>query len=298
MSFSISSSIVVSLDGALLAAMLGLMVGSFCNVVILRIPQMLMQEDTPSDPCPSLSLMQPRSHCPSCLHPLRPQHLIPVFSFFWLKGRCAFCAQAISPRYWKTELMVCAWWVFCAFKFQVLSLLGQSDLAPALFLSQLASALLWAMLGSALICLAQIDWEHQLLPDAITQPFLWLGLLSAHVGLLGLSPKASLLGAVIGYMSFWLVANIYLLLSSREGLGQGDMKLLALLGAWMGPMSLIPLVLLASTSGAVVGLWRLKVSKDLDIHEPIAFGPFLILSAFTLLIIGPHQVLELLALSN
>jgi len=298
MSFSIPSSIVFALDGALLAALLGLLVGSFCNVVILRMPQMLMQEDAPSSPPPSWGLVKPRSHCPSCLHPLRPKHLIPVFSFFWLKGRCAFCAQSISPRYWKTELMVCAWWVFCAVKFHVLSLLGQSDLATALFLSQWASALLWAMLGSALICLAQIDWEHQLLPDAITQPFLWLGLLSAHFGLLGLSPKSSLLGAVIGYMSFWLVANIYLLLSSREGLGQGDMKLLALLGAWMGPMSLIPLVLLASTSGALFGLWRLKVSKDLDIHEPIAFGPFLILGAFTLLIVGPHHVLEFLALSN
>ena len=279
-----------------LIAIFGLIVGSFCNVVVWRLPQMLLQEDTQSLSTKRVNLMWPRSHCPHCLHPLRPQHLVPVLSFMWLKGQCADCAQKISPRYWATELLVSLWWMFCAVKFQLLDLSAHDSLAQHLFLTQWTSAFLWALMGSALICLAQIDWEHQLLPDAITQPFLWLGLLSAQFGLLGLTAKSSLLGAAMGYMSLWVIAKIYRLASSRDGLGQGDMKLLALFGAWMGPLSLIALVLLASSAGALFGLWRLKVSKDLDLHEPIAFGPFLILAAFTLLLLGPDQVLAFLAL--
>ena len=281
-----------------LIAIFGLIVGSFCNVVVWRLPQMLLQEDTQGLSAKRVNLMWPRSHCPHCLHPLRPQHLVPVLSFMWLKGQCADCAQKISPRYWATELLVSLWWMFCAVKFQLLDLSAHDSLTQHLFLTQWTSAFLWALMGSALICLAQIDWEHQLLPDAITQPFLWLGLLSAQFGLLGLTPKASLLGAAMGYMSLWIIAKIYFLLSSRDGLGQGDMKLLALFGAWMGPLSLIALVLLASSTGAVFGLWRLKVKKDLDLHEPIAFGPFLILAAFTLLLLGPEQVLAFFGLKT
>jgi len=270
--------------------LLGLLVGSFLNVVIHRLPRMLerqwqreaalLQGQEP-DPLPRYDLIQPRSACPACHAPIAARHNVPVLSWLWLRGRCHHCKAPISARYPLVELFTALASAVVAWRF------GYG-----------AATLLGLLLTWALIALALIDLDTQLLPDAITQPFLWLGLLSAHFGLLGLSPKSSLLGAVIGYMSFWLVANIYLLLSSREGLGQGDMKLLALLGAWMGPMSLIPLVLLASTSGALFGLWRLKVSKDLDIHEPIAFGPFLILGAFTLLIVGPQHVLEFLALSN
>ncbi len=279
---------------AMLAAVLGLVVGSFCNVVILRLPRMLMQEAAHN----TLNLTAPRSHCPKCLHPLQWQALIPVVSFFWLKGRCAHCAESISARYWKTEALVSLWWLICAAQFQLLKLSGQVGGLQPLFYTQATSALLWALMGSALICLAQIDWEHQLLPDAITQPFLWLGLLSASGGFLALSTKESLWGAVTGYLCFWGIAKIYLLVSKREGMGQGDMKLLALFGAWLGPLPLIPLVLLASTSGALFGLWRLKIKKDLDIDEPIPFGPFLIASAFALLLLGPNQVLHFLALTR
>ncbi len=279
---------------ALLAALLGLVAGSFCNVVVLRLPRMLMQDAAHS--IPPLSLMAPRSHCPKCLHPLLWQHLIPVVSFFWLKGRCAHCAERIASRYWQTEVLVSLWWLICAGQFQLLTLNTPSTGLQALFFTQLTSALLWALMGSALVCLAQIDWEHQLLPDALTQPFLWLGLLGASCGFLGLSVKESLWGAAAGYMSFWGIANLYLLVSKREGMGQGDMKLLALFGAWLGPLPLIPLVLLASTSGALFGLWRLKITKNLSANEPIPFGPFLILSAFALLLLGPKQVLHFLAL--
>jgi leader peptidase (prepilin peptidase)/N-methyltransferase len=281
---------------ALLAALLGATVGSFCNVVILRLPRMLIEETSSSIDPQGLSLSAPRSHCPKCLHPLHWHQLMPVVSFFWLKGRCAHCNESISPRYWRTEVLVSLWWLFCAGQFQLFKL---SALAPGLqplFYTQATSALLWALMGSALICLAQIDWEHQLLPDAITQPFLWLGLLGASCGFLGLSAKDSLWGAALGYLSFWGIAKIYLLFSKRDGMGQGDMKLLALFGAWLGPLSLIPLVLLASTSGAGFGLWRLKITKNLGMNDPIPFGPFLIASAFALLLLGPHQVLHFLAL--
>jgi len=293
---------------ALMALILGLVVGSFCNVVILRVPQMLLREAQSEQHTTPLDLQQPSSHCPHCLHPLSPRHLIPILSYFWLKGRCAFCTQPISKRYWRTETLVGLWWLFCAWKFQLLnpdlSLNAASGLSTNLSLAssstllipQALSALLWASLGSAMMCLAQIDWEHQLLPDAITQPFLWLGLLGASFGLLGISVKESLWGASLGYMSFWLIAYLYRLLCGRDGMGQGDMKLLALLGAWLCPLAIIPLVLLASTSGAVVGIWRLKVSKDLAMNEPIAFGPFLILSAFMLLFWGPHSALQFLGL--
>lgn len=285
---------------ALMALAVGLVVGSFCNVVILRMPQMLLSQEHNDPNAQTLDLIQPSSHCPQCLHPLSARHLLPIVSFFLLKGRCAFCAQAISARYWRTEALVGLWWLFCAWKFQLLHpdmLLGVSrGLSLSPLPTQALSALLWASLGSALVCLAQIDWEHQLLPDAITQPFLWLGLISASFGLLGITTEESLLGACAGYMSLWLIALAYRLLCAREGMGQGDMKLLALLGAWLGPLSLIPLVLLASTSGALVGIWRLKVRQDLALDEPMAFGPYLIFAAFVLLFWGPQFALQFLGL--
>ncbi len=287
---------------SLVAFALGGVVGSFCNVVILRLPQMVIRELDTDPNLSSLGLAYPASHCPKCLHPLSAKHLAPIVSYFLLQGQCAFCAQTISARYWRTEAVVGLWWLFCAWKFQLLDPdmplnLGQS-LTSNLMLPQALSALLWATFGSALVCLAQIDWEHQLLPDAITQPFLWLGLLSASFGLLGITAKESLLGASTGYMSFWLIANVYRLLYERDGMGQGDMKLLAMLGAWLGPLALIPVVLLASTSGAIVGIWRLKVNKNLSLNEPIAFGPFLILASFALLFWGPHLALRFLGLGD
>jgi leader peptidase (prepilin peptidase)/N-methyltransferase len=287
---------------SLMALALGVVVGSFCNVVILRLPQMVFRELEPDPGSSTLNLLQPASHCPSCLHPLSAKHLAPIVSYFLLHGQCAFCMQPISSRYWRTETVVGLWWLFCAWKFQLLDpdmpLNSGQYFSSNLMLPQALSALLWATFGSALVCLAQIDWEHQLLPDAITQPFLWIGLLSANFGLLGITAKESLLGACTGYMSFWLIANIYRLLCARDGMGQGDMKLLAMLGAWLGPLTLIPLVLLASTSGAIVGIWRLKVNKNLSMNEPIAFGPFLIFASFALLFWGPHLALRFLGLGT
>jgi len=288
----------VSLWVGLLSLLLGAVVGSFCNVVILRLPKMLLEnsETTPTHSPQPFDLSTPPSHCPQCSKRLQPSHLIPILSHWWLKGKCAFCGQVIPSRYWKTELLVSLWWLFCAFKFQLLNPTLSLEPLGTLFVTQGLSALLWALMGSALMCLTQIDWEHQLLPDAITQPLLWLGLLGANFGLLNLTPQEALWGAAVGYTSFWVIANGYRILCARDGMGQGDMKLLAALGAWMGPLSLIPLVLLASTCGAIVGIWRLKVKKDLSLNEPIAFGPFLIFAALTLLVLGPKVVLHFLGL--
>lgn len=308
---------------ALASLVLGAVVGSFCNVVIYRLPKMLLNElgtdlgvstepiessdttdavDTIDSASPSITgfktfnLSYPASHCPKCSHPLPAWQLFPLLSYFWLQGQCAFCHERIDGRYWKTEAFVSLWWLFCAFKFHLLSADLGFEGSHELWLTQAFAALLWACLGSALVCLAQIDWAHQLLPDALTQPLLWLGLLSAAMGFLGLSAQQSIMGAITGYMSLWLIAKGYRVLCHREGMGQGDMKLLAVFGAWLGPLSLIPLVLLASTMGAIVGTWRLQVRKDLAPHEPIAFGPFLVFAAFVLLIVGPPTALQILGL--
>ena len=305
---------------------LGLIVGSAMNALIHRLPLMLLAPDPPIDPhainalnaphsppahspppAPRLSLWWPRSHCPLCLHPLGLLQLLPVLSFLRQGGRCHFCKGAIAPRYLWVEILSGVWWCWCAWRFmQPLGSVGLGALSTSttsLALSafsvstlgaQVAACALWSLWGSLLIALAAIDWEHQLLPDALTQLLLWAGLIASGSGLLNIELHASLWGAVLGYGSFAGIALLYQALSGREGLGQGDFKLLGAMGAWLGPWALIPIVFMASLSGLLLGLGRVRLLGLAQLHNPMPFGPFLVLGAVVTLVWGPAAWLSLL----
>jgi leader peptidase (prepilin peptidase)/N-methyltransferase len=234
----------------LLVLALGLVVGSFLNVVIYRLPRMLEGQ---SDETLSL----PASHCPSCKKPLKLWHNIPLLSFVLLKGRCGFCQTTIDWQYPLVELSNVCLWVLCAW---------QWGMHP--------TALAWAICMSLLLALSVIDWQTTYLPDALTQPLLWLGLLASGFGFLDISVQHAVWGAVAGYGSLWLVATLFEQLTGKEGMGAGDFKLLAALGAWLGPFALIPLVLMASVGGALVGIW-LQSTHRLERGGYVPFGPFL-----------------------
>jgi leader peptidase (prepilin peptidase) / N-methyltransferase len=254
----------------LLAGLLGLIVGSFLNVVIHRTPIMLQrmwqrecaglaeaatQESAGGEP---YNLVWPGSRCPHCGHHIRAWENIPVISFLWLKGKCSACGAPISWRYPMVEISSAAVSAVVAWHF------GYTFETGAVLL-----------LSWALIALTFIDIDHQLLPDAITQPFLWLGLILNSFNLLPSKGLASaVIGAAAGYLSLWLVYHAFKLLTGKEGMGYGDFKLLALFGAWFGWQSLPLVILLASLVGAVVGLTFI-VFAGRDRSLPIPFGPFL-----------------------
>ena len=229
---------------------LGLAVGSFLNVVIYRLPRMLEGIETET-------LSIPSSHCPSCKTPLKIWHNIPLVSYALLKGRCGFCKASIHWQYPLVEFANACLWLMCAWHWGVQ-----------------VSALSWAICMSFLLALSVIDWQTTYLPDALTQPLLWLGLLASSVGFTDISVQHAVWGAVAGYGSLWLVATVFEHLSGKEGMGAGDFKLLAALGAWLGPFALIPLVLMASVSGALVGIW-MQSTQRLARGGYVPFGPFL-----------------------
>jgi leader peptidase (prepilin peptidase)/N-methyltransferase len=291
-------------------AFLGLVIGSFCNVVILRLPKMMLaaiEDEVQASHTPeglsqmgieneSVSLSHPGSHCPHCGTPLKARELIPLLSFILQGGKCLHCKASIAWQYPIVEILSALWWGFCAHQFLAHPISNEPLILglPALYLS----ALLWSLLGSALLCLSFIDLAHHLLPDAITQPLLWTGLIAAHLGLLGIDLDHALVGAVMGYASLSTIALGYKLFTGLEGMGQGDMKLLAVFGAWIGAWSLITLVFLASGLGLVFGVAQLLLKKDMNLKSEIAFGPFLITSFLVLLLIGPSHALELMGLSS
>lgn len=247
-------------------AVLGLLVGSFLNVVVHRLPIMLEQEwkqqcqeldasATPSD-TPAFNLITPRSRCPQCNHLIRWHENIPLFSFLLQKGRCNACANPISWRYPTLELISGLAAGFTAWHF------GASE--QALF----ALILVWSLLA-----LTFIDVETYLLPDAITLPLLWLGLL-VNLGNTFTTIDAAVVGAAAGYLSLWLVFHLFKLVTGKEGMGYGDFKLLAALGAWLG-WTYLPLIILASSLvGALIGL-SLIVLAGRNHQKPIPFGPYL-----------------------
>jgi len=258
----------------------GLMVGSFLNVAIHRLPRMLVM-DIAAQP---YNLARPRSHCPHCQTPLAIWHNVPLLSFLWLRGRCASCHAPISWRYPLVEAGNALIWMACGM------------LLPMGPQASLAAALAWACGGSLLLTLAVIDWETTLLPDSLTQPLLWLGLGVAEMGWSGLSVSTALWGAMVGYSSFALIAFVFERVTGQEGLGAGDFKLLAALGAWLGPLPLIPLVFLAASSGAGVGL-VLRARGQLREGRYVPFGPFLALAAVLLVACGPSEVLHWIGLA-
>lgn len=260
--------------------LLGLIVGSFLNVVILRVPQMLQREWEPGkEQSPPFNLITPSSHCPQCKHPLGVLENIPLLSFIFLKGRCKSCHHAISWRYPIVELTTAILSVLTAYHFgQHFILIG-------------AMILTWS-----LIVLSVIDIDHQLLPDNITLPLLWLGLaFNFHNGLISL--HNAVLGAMIGYVFLWSIYWIFKLLTGKEGMGYGDFKLLAALGAWLGWAALPIIILIASMTGALYGIAAMVIHRR-SRSVPIPFGPFLALAGWIALIWGDNITRFYLSLSH
>jgi leader peptidase (prepilin peptidase)/N-methyltransferase len=273
---------------ALAVLLLGLCVGSFLNVVAHRLPLMLEREwrrecrsllalEAAADE-PPLTLAFPPSRCPSCQAAIRPWHNVPVLGWLWLRGRCAACRAPISVQYPLVEAACGLLSLACALKFGWSPALG-----AALVLS-------WGLLA-----LTVIDLRTQLLPDTITLPLLWLGLLLS-IPAVFVGPAASIIGATAGYLSLWAVYHLFRLITGKEGMGYGDFKLLAVLGAWFGWQALPMVVLLSSAVGAVVGL-GLIVLRGHDRNVPIPFGPYLALAGWIMLMGGQEITQAWLRLS-
>jgi leader peptidase (prepilin peptidase)/N-methyltransferase len=261
-----------------LAAVLGLLVGSFLNVVILRLPQRMaaawrheardvLEIEGDAEPKPPVIVREP-SHCPQCKHPLSARDNIPLFGWLLLRGRCRYCQTRISIQYPLVELL--------------------SGILSAAIVWKFGPS--WAALAGlvftwVLIAAAGIDFRTQLLPDQLTLPLLWLGLLLSLLPMFVSAPSA-ILAAAIGYLSLWSVYWGFKLLTGKEGMGYGDFKLLAALGAWMGPVALLPIVLLSSLIGALVGGSLIALRK----HEreiPMPFGPFIAAAGWVWFVAGP-----------
>lgn len=255
---------------------IGLMVGSFLNVVIVRLPKMMERawleqcaelRGEKIETLPTLNIASPRSMCPSCGHKITILENIPVISYLFLKGRCSQCHARISIRYPIIETITSIISGFIAWYF------GYSLMTFA------ALIFTWAM-----ITLAMIDLDTQLLPDDITLPLLWLGLLINLFG--GFTDiRSAVVGAVAGYLFLWLIFWLFKFATGKEGIGYGDFKLLAAIGAWFG-WSMLPLVILfSSLSGAIIGVGIIATSKEKR-NVPIPFGPFLAIGALIALFWG------------
>ncbi len=274
-----------------LSTVLGLLVGSFLNVVIYRLPIMLQRDwraqchefleienktpDTNESTAKfkTFNLQKPDSHCPVCNHKIRPWENIPVISYAALGGKCSGCKTKISLRYPSVELVT-----------GLLSGLVAATYGPTLLTLSLL-IFTWC-----LISLTLIDFDHQLLPDDITIPLLWLGLLVNAFGLgMGISLYDAVIGAMAGYLVLWGFYWAFKLATGKEGMGYGDFKLLGALGAWMGWQSLLPIIILSSLVGAVFGLGMILVLGR-DKSMPMPFGPYLAGAGFLMLIWGPELI--------
>ncbi|QGZ30015.1 prepilin peptidase [Stutzerimonas stutzeri] len=258
------------------ALVLGLLVGSFLNVVIHRLPLMMQRDwraqareflDLPGEPSATFNLVLPHSHCPHCDHEIRPWENIPLVSWLALRGRCSSCRAPISRRYPLVELLCGLLSAYVAWHF------GFSWEAGAMLL------LTWGLLA-----MSMIDVDHQLLPDSIVLPLLWLGLIANQSGLFASLPDA-LWGAIAGYLSLWSVYWLFKLVTGKEGMGYGDFKLLAMLGAWGGWQVLPLTILLSSVVGAVLGTIMLRMQKA-DTGTAIPFGPYLAIAGWIALLWG------------
>jgi len=286
----------------------GLCIGSFLNVVIYRLPLMLERQwlhesaaqltDAPAmarvagvplpeaeklakavdaygtqiEALPPFTIAAPRSRCPHCVHQLRWHENLPVIGWLRLGGKCASCKAPISKRYPLIEVVTGAAFAALSWRF------GAQP-----------TTLLWCGFVAALIALAMIDWDTTLLPDAINQPLLWAGLAAALMGWTIPLDKA-LIGALAGYLSLWSVYWVFKLLTKKEGMGYGDFKLLAALGAWLGWQMILPIVLGASAIGAVIGI-IMKMNAGLREGRYVPFGPFLAGGGLVVLFAGQATVL-------
>ncbi len=263
--------------------LIGLMVGSFLNVVIYRLPVMMQRGwrrecreflQLPAETAEeTLNLLWPGSRCPVCKTAIKAHQNIPVLSYFWLSGKCGHCGAPISPRYPLIEAATGLASALVAWRFG--ACIPQCNGWALLF----ALVLTWS-----LIALSFIDIDHQLLPDSITLPLLWLGLLLSLFSMYTDS-HASIIGAVAGYLSLWSVFHLFKLLTGKEGMGYGDFKLLALFGAWLGWQYLPMIILLSSLLGAVIGI-AMIVFRRHPAGQPIPFGPYLAAAGWLALIWG------------
>ncbi len=300
-----------------LAGVFGLMIGSFLNVVIYRLPVMMQRDwlsesvgnlmsiehggprlwatvfgNTVQEPrnlesaaneaataieaSPPFTLSTPGSRCGGCGHSIRWFENIPVLSYLFLRGRCSSCNAGISIRYPLVELVTASLFALCAWRFGIS-----------------ASGALWAMFATLLICQFLIDLDTQLLPDTLNYLLLWLGLIGAAMGLTGVPVAMAVWGAVFGYLSLWAVYHLFRLATGKEGMGYGDFKLLAALGAWLGADYLFAIILISSLVGSVLGLTLLVVGKLANKDIPISFGPFLAGAGLVCLLFGPDVVREM-----
>ncbi len=299
---------------AAIAGLLGLLVGSFLNVVIHRLPAMLHREwlaesldnvqtvppamgrslwqwvfgaqaahpqalDTAATQAakevaalPPLGLARPASRCPSCGTRIRWYQNVPVVSWLVLRGRCAHCSAPISVRYPLVELATAGIFAFCAWRFGI-SL----------------QAAFWAFFCCVLLCQFLIDLDTQLLPDSLNYLLLWGGLAGAALKVTGVALSSAVWGAVFGYLSLWLVFHAYRLVTGKHGMGYGDFKLLAALGAWLGAAYLLPVILLSAVVGAVLGVALLVIGRVANKEVPISFGPFLAAAGLLAFVLGPRQ---------
>ena len=294
-----------SLPPAYLAAfigVLGLLIGSLLNVVIYRLPKMMdeawaikaeayRQKDKPDwlPPAPQISLSHPSSRCGHCGHAIRWYENIPVFSWLFLRGKCAACKSGISWRYPLIELLTGMLFAYSAWRFGVSW-----------------AMLAWCVFSALVVALFWIDWDTTFLPDSLTQPLLWLGLMLAMLSLNPLIERFSdaFWGVVIGYCLFiplaWIVGKI----KGQQAMGNGDYKLMAALGAWLGWQAVLPIVLMSSITGSVIGIGLMLASKlrsygnqegEGGLYMP--FGPFLVLAGGLVYILGWRNILAPLGLA-
>lgn len=264
---------------------LGLVVGSFLNVVAHRLPLMMEREwraqcrelmgdqggSGADDHAESLNLVSPRSRCPHCGHAITALENIPVVSWLWLRGRCSDCGARISARYPIVELATALLSAVAAWHF------GWGW--------PLAAALLFTWF---LVPLTLIDLDHQLLPDSLTLPLVWIGLLASLVPVF-VTPEQAIVGAAAGYLSLWLVYQLFRLITGKEGMGFGDFKLLAACGAFMGWQMLPVVILLSSLVGAVVGIGLIAL-RGRDRSVPIPFGPYIAAAGWIALLWGQEII--------
>lgn len=255
----------------------GALFGSFLNVVIYRLPVMMERDwqfqarqileiDAPEEPNAPFNLVTPNSRCPGCERPIKPWENVPILSYLLLRGKCKGCGTAISIRYPIIELATA-----------LLSVAVIAQFGPTL------TGISLCFFTYALIALAMIDYDTQLLPDDITLPLLWAGLIANYFGLVTTLENA-LFGAVVGYLSLWSVYQGFKLLTGKEGMGFGDFKLLAALGAWMGWQILPLIIILSSLAGAIIGGGLILLGRDKT--KPIPFGPYLVIAGWIALLWG------------
>ena len=262
----------------------GLFIGSFLNVVVHRFPIMLerewkqasrqmlgLEDTTPDEDKQPYNIVVPRSACPQCGHQITWYENIPIISYLLLGGKCSNCKTKISSRYPVTELVTGILFFICANTF------GYSVLT------------LWTcILSSLLLILSLIDYDTKLLPDPLVYFLMWTGLFS-NLAASFVPLQSAVLGALIGYLSLWSIFWIFKLVTGKEGMGYGDFKLFAALGAWFGWQSLFLIIMLASVAGAVIGIMLMVLSSK-DRHYAIPFGPYLAIAGFVYLLYGPQII--------